>query len=203
MNFRTPASREFFIFEINLRGDKKLKKIANPLSRKENIVVQELDDEILIYDLISNKALCLNKTTALVWQASDGRRTITEITDFVGQRLGAPVNENIVWLALDLLSKEKLVSDSYKITEKFGGLSRREAIRKIGLTSAVAIPVIASLTAPVAAQTQTCITGGTCVCSTTGTQGEICTASVPCSGQNVACRCAHENSGNTMGTCVP
>ena len=42
-----------------------MKSGRNPLSRQDNIVIQELKDEILIYDL-QNKALCLNQTSATI-----------------------------------------------------------------------------------------------------------------------------------------
>lgn len=38
-----------------------MKSNLNPLSRKNDLVVQELDGEVMIYDLNANKAFCLNK----------------------------------------------------------------------------------------------------------------------------------------------
>lgn len=38
---------------------------SNPTSRKEAIVVKELEGEVLIYDLRIDKAYCLNETSAL------------------------------------------------------------------------------------------------------------------------------------------
>ena len=51
-----------------------------PLSRQDNIVIQELRDEVLIYDLAKNKALCLNQTSAKVWQECDGTKSVSEIS---------------------------------------------------------------------------------------------------------------------------
>jgi hypothetical protein len=39
--------------------------IFKPISRQQNIVVQDLGSEVLIYDLTINKAFCLNETSAL------------------------------------------------------------------------------------------------------------------------------------------
>jgi hypothetical protein len=178
-----------------------------PQSRKENIVVQELEGEVLIYDLDENKAFCLNETSALVWQACDGTRTIAEINDFVGKQLSSKVNEDLVWLALDQLSRENLIRSESKIENKFGGLSRREVIKKVGLASVIALPVVTSLVAPLSIHAaSSCIAGGTCTCAVTmGTaNGEICTTfggGVPCSDTN--CQCQRTNQGNAAGTCVP
>jgi hypothetical protein len=133
-----------------------MKKHFAPKSRKENLVVQELEGEVLIYDLEKNKALCLNETSALVWQSCDGSRTIAGISDIIGKQLKSQVNEDVVWLALDQLSKENLIENKDEIKNKFAGMSRREVVKKVGLASLIALPVIAALTAPVAAQTGTC-----------------------------------------------
>lgn len=126
---------------------------TKPKSRREDIVIQEVDGEILIYDLRINKAYCLNRTSALVWQACDGSRTIAEINDFVGRQLKASSNDDVIWLALDQLSRENLLADP--VPRAFG-VSRREALKRIGVTSAVALPVIASLVAPKAVSAQSC-----------------------------------------------
>lgn len=37
-----------------------------PLARSEGLVIQEMPDEVLVYDLETNKAHCLNETAAFV-----------------------------------------------------------------------------------------------------------------------------------------
>jgi hypothetical protein len=39
-----------------------------PRARRDELVVEELDDETLVYDLERHKARCLNHTAALVWR---------------------------------------------------------------------------------------------------------------------------------------
>jgi hypothetical protein len=178
-----------------------MKNDFTPKSRKENLVVQELEGEVLIYDLEKNKAFCLNQTSALVWQSCDGSHTIAEISDAVGKQLNSQVNEDFVWLALDQLSKENLIENKTEVENKFTGMSRREAVRKVGLASLVALPVIASLSTPVYAQ-GTCVLGGTCTCTGTNTgAGNTCT---PAAGStcNPGCRCVFDNNGNNNGRCA-
>lgn len=116
-----------------------------PISRKDELVVQELNGEVLIYDLRVNKAFCLNETSALVWQACDGSKTVDEI----GKQLGS---EDMAWLALSDLIKQNLVEHELATPTKFEGMSRREVVKSLGMGSMLAIPVIAALVAPVAAQ---------------------------------------------------
>lgn len=122
-----------------------------PLGRKEGIVVQELNGEVLIYDLNVNKAYCLNETSAMVWQLCDGDKTVPQIAASLAGNLKKPVDENLVWLALDQLSKENLLIGGQQTENHFAGLSRRQVIKKVGLASLVALPVVTSLVAPVAA----------------------------------------------------
>ena len=132
-------------------------KSQKPLSRKENIVVQELEGEVLVYDLGNNKAFCLNETSAIVWEACDGNRSISEISDFVAKKTNSSASEELVWLALDQLKKEALINNPQDLEISFNGLSRREAIRKVGFASLVALPVIMAVTAPNAyAQASVC-----------------------------------------------
>lgn len=135
-----------------------------PKSRHDQLVVQEVDGEVLIYDLRTDTAVCLNSTSALIWQACDGNRNITEISEFVSQKLNTKSNEDLIWLAIDQLKKEKLLENDTEAIIPFAGMSRRDVIKKIGLASAVTLPIVASLVAPLAVHAKSgCPTAG-CTC---------------------------------------
>jgi hypothetical protein len=127
-----------------------------PISRRANIVVQELKNEVLIYDLEINKAYCLNQTTALVWQCCDGKTTPLQISNILSIKLKTLFSEDLVWLTLNELQKNGLLDESQIVPNKFSALSRREAVRKIGFASLVALPIITSLVAPTAINAATC-----------------------------------------------
>lgn len=125
-----------------------------PEARSENIVVQDLHGEVLVYDLLINKAFCLNETAALVWQLCDGNRQISEISRQLGEVLKSPPSEDLIWLALSQLKREHLLIGAENMPDKFQGLSRRKAIKKIGIVSIIALPVVSFLVAPTAAAAQ-------------------------------------------------
>jgi hypothetical protein len=125
-----------------------------PIARKDGLVIQEMPDEVLVYDLNTNKAHCLNQTAAFVWRACDGTKSVGEINALMEKEFGGNVKEEMVWLAIDLLNKDNLLEEN--ITTKFNGLSRREVIKKVGLTTAVALPVVAMLSFPKVALGVTC-----------------------------------------------
>jgi hypothetical protein len=117
-----------------------------PVARRNGLVVQEVPDEVLVYDLDTNKAHCLNKAAAAVWKSCDGTKSVSDIARVVEIELGSNVNDDFVWLAIDQLGENNLLDGEMRST--FAGQTRREVLRKIGLASVIAIPMIASLAAP-------------------------------------------------------
>ncbi len=120
-----------------------------PIARKEGLVIQEMPDEVLVFDMETNKAHCLNETAAFVWKACDGSKSVTEITKLFGNQSGKLVDENLVWLAIDQLNENNLLEQELKAN--FNGQSRRDVIKKIGLAAVIALPIVSSLVAPSAA----------------------------------------------------
>lgn len=129
-----------------------------PAARTAGIVVQDSSDEVLVYDMESDKAHCLNQTAAAVWKACDGKTSVNDIAEIISSKAGERVPEDLVWLAIDQLSEHNLLERS--VQSKFAGESRRSVIKKIGFASMVALPVIASLVAP-----QSVLASASCVCS--------------------------------------
>jgi hypothetical protein len=144
-----------------------------PLIRTDKIVMQELPDEILIYDLQNDTAYRLNETSAHVYRLCDGKNSVAEMSRRLTKQLRHPVSEDLISLACLQLAEDNLLQKTSLLETPFAGLSRREAIRKVGMASLVALPVIASLSAPQASHAASAIralgdncTTGTCVAGT-------------------------------------
>ncbi len=184
-----------------------MKQTTLPLGRRLGIIIQELNDEILVYDLKTNKAYCLNETSALVWQLCDGKTSVSEISQTVGGKLNSPASEDLVWLALDQLKEQNLLSNKEEIVSGFGGMSRREVIRKVGLGTMIALPLITSLVAPRAVDAQSRACSGSCTCSvqntinlTTGVNCRTLGGTSNCPS-SLTCDCL-VTSGTNQGACV-
>ncbi len=119
-----------------------------PEGRTNDLVMQDLASETVIYDLSNNKAFCLNETSARVWRLCNGIRTVDDIAASIG-------SEEIVWLALDQLSRENLLEKKSVPTDILPEISRRDVIRRVGLASLIALPVIASVVSPQSVFVQT------------------------------------------------
>jgi len=120
-----------------------------PKARKDQLIVKEVDGEVLIYDLRSDKAHCLNSTAGLVWKYCDGKRGVAEIAKSLGDETQTVVDDRIVLLALDQFEKFHLLEDVPIKPAYLAGMKRRELVRRIGI-GALALPLIISITAPTA-----------------------------------------------------
>jgi len=153
-----------------------------PIARKTGLVIQEVPDEVLVYDLETNKAHCLNQSAAMVWRSCDGTNSVSEIAKLVETQAGGKVNEDFVWLAIDQLNENNLLENT--VATGLEGQSRREAIKKIGLASMIAVPVIASLVAPKSAlAASSCICSGPVFC--TIPDSASCPSTVNCNGSGI------------------
>jgi hypothetical protein len=164
---------------------KPVRKIL-PQAREEDVVVQELADEVLVYDMKTHKAHCLNQTAAVVWKNSDGTTTIPELAAIASSELSASVNEELVWLTLDQLGKAGLLQTR---VGRPAGMSRRTAM-KWTLATAAAVPLVSSITAPLAAQGASCTTDAQGCKPNGNSDAGLCLASSEC----CSC-CCHTNTG--------
>jgi hypothetical protein len=147
-----------------------------PLARTENLVIRELDNETLVYDMERDEAHCLNRTASLVWTHCDGKTTVSRAAEALRKELEAPVDTDLIWLAIKQLHRFHLVERAIKPPS----VSRRALVLKYAPAALVLLPVIVSITSPVPAQAASC--GGPC------SFGE-CPAGCFCNG--------------SPGTCVP
>ena len=164
-----------------------------PAARTDELVVEELPDETLVYDLKRHKAHCLNRTSSLVWQHCDGRTTTTQVAEMLEEKLGLPRDEQIVGLALDRLRRAKLLADGTYAPGDEMSYSRRELVRKLAVVGGLTmlLPVITSLRSPLAAQLGSSVTFAQCKqCIGVGLPCSdrigTCTANSPTAGK---CRC--------------
>lgn len=136
---------------------------TKPKARAEGLVVRDLPDEVLVYDLDTHKAVCLNSTAAQIWRLCDGRRTPAGIRQALEKTAKGAVPDEVVWLALEQLGRDGLLdARPPERPPALAGITRREMIRRAGLTAAVAIPAVAAIVAPTAVEAAaSCLTSGT------------------------------------------
>jgi hypothetical protein len=128
--------------------------VALPRARKDGLVIKELPNETLVYDLERDEAHCLNQTAALVWKRCDGKTTIAKMTSLLQEQLGTSVNADVVWLAVKQLQRFHLIESYDAVPVVTPSVSRRNLVLKYA-PAALVLPVIMSISAPTAAQAAT------------------------------------------------
>jgi hypothetical protein len=163
--------------------------MMKPRARTAELIVQELDDEILVYDAGRATAHCLNRTAGLVWRWSDGKTSVAEMARRLRRTLPLETKgPTLVREALRCLQRAHLLEGPM-----IPSGSRREALRRLGrLAGAAAIlPVVTTIVAPTAAEAASCVP-----------IGQPCTTSPQCclNNQNVRC-CRNGRCANGQGNC--
>lgn len=127
--------------------------IAAPEAREDQLLCKELGDELVVYDLRRDEALCLSAATASVWRHCNGKTEIPELAELLSTDTGLPVDQDLVLVALDRLTAKGLLRSSERLREV---PSRRDIALRLGLAAGL-LPVILSLPAPTLAQTASCV----------------------------------------------
>ena len=167
-----------------------------PVARRTGLVVRELPDEVVVYDLERHEAHCLNRTAAMVFRSADGCRTVADIAGILGAETNTPPDEAVVGMAIGELVEARLLEPAVEPIPTLAS-SRREALRRVGLGAAVLLPLITSVLVPTPSEA-----AATCVSSCAGQPpGQQCCGggALGCPGDcsNPACVC------DGAGTCGP
>src|SRR5215218_9388362 len=126
-----------------------------PLARTDELVVEEVGEELLVYDQTNECAHSLGVAAARVWRACDGETSAQELS------VKLEMDGDTVTRALEELDECNLLDNGQQLT----GMTRREATlktAKVGAAAATA-PLIYSILAPVpalAATQQYCLALG-------------------------------------------
>ena len=128
-----------------------------PRVRIERLVVEDVLDEIVAYDLDRDKAHSLNSTAALVWTQCAHQTTRAEAVALLSRKLGSGKGETALDYGLAQLQQAQLLRDPLP---RVDGMSRRAVMRRIGLAAAAGLPLVTSLLAPPAIQAQSAGAGG-------------------------------------------
>jgi hypothetical protein len=199
-------------FTDKLNGKAASARMSAPRARTEELVVEDLADEVLIYDRRNDQAHCLSREATMVWRVCDGT---------------TPTAELATALSLTPETVERAIAelDACDLLEASPGVTRREAtirMAKVG-GAAAAAPLIYSILAPtpaLATSQATCLAihpcqivnnGGCddcykagCACCGAGTSGsgKLCTQD--CSPCFCTIEIIHQHCGGsgTQSTCT-
>lgn len=123
---------------------------AAVVKRWQDLVVTETDDEVLIYDQVSHHIHHLNAACSKVWKQCDG----TADPAHIAKATGLP--RDVVDLALHRLDDANLLEGGSRDQRMAPASSRRAFLRKTAIAGGLAFPAIISVSAPAAADGESC-----------------------------------------------
>lgn len=138
-------------------GRKELETEA-PKARLADLLIEDLGEELVLFDTRRNEAHALDAGASAVWRACDGRRSPAQIAEHCG------LDETVVELTLPRLAACDLLANA---------VSRRTMLRRVALTGAVVgLPLVTSIAVPNAAAAASLNLGGLGGLGGGGTSGQ-------------------------------
>jgi Coenzyme PQQ synthesis protein D (PqqD) len=124
--------------------------------KRKHVIARQLDQETLIVDEKTNTAHCLNATASRVWELCDGENSVGAMIRDLSQRSLRTLSETVVWMALGQIRKAGLLPKEPAFPDRPKFVSRRELVRNMGVSAALALPMVTTILLPTAAQAASC-----------------------------------------------
>jgi hypothetical protein len=119
-----------------------------PKVRATGVRIEEVDEELLVYDLEKHRAHSLNIGAAAVFRLCDGERSVEEINVAAAEALGVAPDLSMVEQALRQFERAGLL----EVDAVEQAADRRHLLRKLGW--AAVVPFVASIAIPSAGYAQ-------------------------------------------------
>lgn len=177
------------VLRLGKRNSPRAQDLRSPLARADELIVEEVGDEVLIYDQRTHDAHCLSAAAGQVWRACDGKTPREQLSAQLGLDAGT------VERALEELETCALLEG-----DPHPGVTRRQATKRFvqAGAAAAAAPLIYSIVSPVpaAAQSFTACFRLSGNCGTTGCLSVV------------GCCCCHQSTLPACATdpqhcCIP
>ena len=133
-----------------------------PRARDKDLLWEEIDGEIVVYDTRKHKAHSLNSTASFVWMQCDGATSKAELANMLAQEMciDEESSQLVLDYTLDKLNKTSLL-DSVSEENIPVGMTRRDVMRQLAILGAgIVLPVVYTLTAPQPVEAASCVSSG-------------------------------------------
>jgi hypothetical protein len=165
-------------------------RIAN-----NHLLVEELRDELVVYDRKANRAHLLDERATAIFKAAAEPASLDTLASLM-PGTSPQERESLARLAISDLERAGLV------VTNMAALPRRGLLKSLG--SAVALPMVVSILAPAMASAQSCATVSTSCSSLACCGGLFCSGGTCCANNGQACttngQCCGANCSG--GLCV-
>ena len=122
--------------------------------KQKRLIAKRIDNELLLFEEETSTAHCLNGIASEMWMACEQQSSAVEVTEFLRTRW-PDMEKEVVWASLSKMAAAGLLEET--TNQEDIAISRREAIRKLGITAAAALPiVVTSVLIPTPAAAASC-----------------------------------------------
>lgn len=134
---------------------------ALPLARRDDLLIEELDGELVVYDLRAHQVSCLNPAAAVVWRLCDGARDASQLAAELAARTRLPNDPELALLCLSQLRSADLLMPS----EPLPAVTRRRLMRRLALKAGLAamLPLVTSVRAEAQVSLASCVHRSQCL----------------------------------------
>jgi hypothetical protein len=130
-----------------------MRQVYKPRGLRQDLSIQQVGEETLVYDQRRHQAFCLNPVSSAVWMHCDGTQSVAQIAATLSSASGQPVAEEVVDLALAQMKENGLLEPHADLAAEasfatLGPISRRSMMARVGAGAVVMLPAIAMVLAP-------------------------------------------------------
>lgn len=148
-------------------------KTKLPCLRTDNLVVNVLPNELLIYDLEAGKAYCLNETASLIMDECNGTNSMDEALVSLNRKLKTKLDEEMVWMVIEQFKKFNIIKGDYEVPVQTTKVTRRKILQSAAMLG-ITLPIVSALVVPTSIQAQSCAQNQSPCTGPNGGQGNCC-----------------------------
>lgn len=126
-------------------------KTNQPMAKAAGLMVTEMDEDTLVYNLDNYRAVSLNQTAESIRKLCDGTRDVHAIASFVG------VSEAVTAKVHRDLDRNGLLEPGFDSITLLGRRKFLSSVAKGSAAAAAAVPIVLATTLPAAAQAASCL----------------------------------------------
>lgn len=123
------------------------------IARSKDLAVEQMQEELCVYDFSNQKCHTLNKTAAQVWRLCDGKSSVRDIASRLGNEFSTTADVDVTLLALKQLRNNGLLEGTDPLLENAASVSRRSVMKKVGMVAAASAPILLPLIESIVAPT--------------------------------------------------
>ncbi|HVB39202.1 MAG TPA: PqqD family protein, partial [Vicinamibacterales bacterium] len=110
----------------------------HPHARIDGLEVTDSESGLHVYDRTREEVYQLHPLTAFVWKQADGRTSVVDLAARATEEIGTPVDEAMIWSALDKLSEAGLLRARLAPPSAPRQVNRRALMRRVAVGSVAA-----------------------------------------------------------------